>query len=149
MTVHPQEASSLVNGIEISKKGHANNSIENGVSESAVLYSNLSDQPPKALSSKGCWIISSDGMDVFDASSGAAVACIGHDNPRVKAAVMRQLDNIAYCYAPFFTTEPVENLARELSDSTGGQMSRAFIVSSGAHDNPWDWRSPSHSHARR
>jgi len=135
MTIRLQEAPEILNGIDINRKDAANATITNGAAESAVLYANLSDEPPKAVSSNGCWITSSDGLDVFDASSGAAVACIGHNNPRVKAAVMRQLDNIAYCYAPFFTTEPVEKLARELSDSTGGQMSRTFIVSSGArHD---------------
>lgn len=103
----------------------------NKLPESAVLYPRLNDQPPKAVSSEGCWITTSDGLQIFDASSGAAVACVGHNDPRVKAAVMRQLNDIAYCYAPFFTTEPAEKLAKELSESTDHQMSRAFIVSSG------------------
>jgi adenosylmethionine-8-amino-7-oxononanoate aminotransferase len=103
----------------------------NGTFESGILHARMNDQPPKAVSSKGCWITTADGLEIFDASSGAAVACIGHNDPRVSSAIMRQLNDIAYCYAPFFTSEPAEKLARVLSESTAHQLPKAFIVSSG------------------
>jgi 4-aminobutyrate aminotransferase-like enzyme len=107
------------------------NGSTNGSGESAVLYSNLNTPPSKAISSKGCWITTEDGLDIIDASSGAAVACLGHNDSRVNAAIQRQLEKVAYCYAPFLTSEPVEKLALELSKSTGHRLPKAFIVSSG------------------
>lgn len=99
--------------------------------ESGILYAKLATQPPKAMGGKGIYIHTDDGREILDASCGAAVACLGHNNLRVKEAIMRQLDNVAYCYAPFFTTPPAEELAKHLCASTGWQMSRVFIVSSG------------------
>lgn len=98
---------------------------------SSVLHQQVKQQPPKIVSGKGNYLLSSTGATIFDASCGAAVACLGHGNERVKDAIVRQLDQVAYCYLPFFTTEPAERLARELVDSTGGRMEKVFIVSSG------------------
>lgn len=105
--------------------------------ESGILYAKLATQPPRAIGGKGIYIHTDDGREILDASCGAAVACLGHNNPRVKEAIMRQLDNVAYCYAPFFTTSPAEELAKQLCESTGWQMSRVFIVSSGTLISLW------------
>ena len=99
--------------------------------KSGVLYARLATEPPTIKSSKGTYLITDDGRKILDASCGAAVACLGHNDSRVKEAIIRQLDDVAYCYAPFFTTAPAEELAKRLCASTGWQMSRVFIVSSG------------------
>lgn len=99
--------------------------------ESAVIYSKLAEPPPKIINSRGCYLFTSEGREILDSTSGAAVAALGHNNSRVKEAVMRQLNKVSYCWAPFFTTEPAEVLAKKLSDSTQGALSKAFIVSSG------------------
>jgi adenosylmethionine-8-amino-7-oxononanoate aminotransferase len=99
--------------------------------ESGVLYARLATKPPTIRSGSGVYLITSDGRKILDATGGAAVACLGHNNTRVKDAVTRQMDGIAYCYAPFFTTAPAEELAIWLCASTDWQMSRVFIVSSG------------------
>lgn len=74
----------------------------------------------------------SDGSKFLDSTCGAAVACIGHGNERVKQAMMRQLDQFAYCNSFFFTHEVGEQLAQELVDGTGHVMSKAYIVNSGS-----------------
>lgn len=99
--------------------------------KSGVLYARLAAKPPAIKGSNGIYLSTDDGRKILDASCGAAVACLGHNNTRVKEAIMRQLDDIAYCYAPFFTTAAAEELAKRLCASTGWQMSRVFIVSSG------------------
>jgi len=104
--------------------------LENEVS-SSVLYQQIKQPIPKIISAKGNYLTTDTGKEIFDASGGAAVACIGHGNARVKDAIVRQLDQVAYTYLPFFTTEPAEKLAKELVDSTGGEMTKVFIVSSG------------------
>jgi adenosylmethionine-8-amino-7-oxononanoate aminotransferase len=121
----------------------ANVKITNGVHSNAagkddissILHQQISKRPSKIISGKGNYLISDTGLEIFDASCGAAVACIGHGNPRVKDAIVRQLDQVAYCYLPFFTTEPAEILAKELVDSTGGLMTKVFIVSSGENSS--------------
>lgn len=128
MAPYIEEAKAVTEGSDVIPPKSINN--EN-VHKSAVLHASLKAAPPKATVSQGCFITTGDGKQVLDASAGAAVACIGHNNQRVKDAIARQLDDVAYCYAPFFTTGPVEKLCKELCDSTGGKMSRVYIVSSG------------------
>lgn len=99
--------------------------------ESGVLYAKLATKPPTIKGSGGAYLHTDDGGKILDASCGAAVACLGHNNSRVKEAIIRQLDDVSYCYAPFFTTPPAEELAKRLCASTDWQMSRVFIVSSG------------------
>jgi adenosylmethionine-8-amino-7-oxononanoate aminotransferase len=59
---------------------------------------------------------------------------LGHGHPRIKAAVAKQLDQVAYCHSFFFGTQGAENLAKELVDGTGGIMKRVFVVGSGRFD---------------
>ena len=108
------------------------NGVQSRVTDSSsVLHQQISKQPPKIVSGRGNYLITDTRLEIFDASTGAAVACIVHANVRVKDAIVRQLDQVAYCYLPFFTAEPIEKLAKELADSTDSRMSKVFIVSSG------------------
>lgn len=101
-------------------------------SQSSVLYANLGNKPPRIVGAQGNYLKTDAGINIFDASGGAAVACIGHNNARVKKAVARQLDTVAYCFSPFFSTESYENLATLLTASTNGEFSRVFVAGSGA-----------------
>ncbi|RDW63204.1 uncharacterized protein DSM5745_10315 [Aspergillus mulundensis] len=98
----------------------------------SVLHPKLSSPPPSITHSAGNYLYTHDGRKIFDASCGAAVACLGHNEPRVKQAILAQLDKTAYVYSPFFTVPAAEEIASFLTESTGGQMGRVFIVSSGA-----------------
>lgn len=99
--------------------------------KSAVLHRHLHDPPERVVSAKGNYLTLENGRKIFDATGGAAVACIGHGNESVKAAVTKQMDQVSYCHSLFFSSSGAENLARALIDSTGGVMAKAFIVSSG------------------
>lgn len=98
---------------------------------SSVLHTKLSSVPARIVKAQGNYLTTSTGLQIFDATGGAAVACIGHNQTRVKKAIMDQLDEVSYCYSPFFTTAASEKLAKILTDSTQGAMSKVFIVSSG------------------
>ncbi|KAH8647934.1 pyridoxal phosphate-dependent transferase [Xylariales sp. PMI_506] len=98
---------------------------------SSVLYRSLGEKPPVIVKSNGLYLYTSDGREIIDATGGAAVASVGHNNAQVKEAMIKQMDNICYTYPQFFTTPPAEQLSKILTDSTGGQMSRVFMVSSG------------------
>lgn len=98
---------------------------------SAVLHRNLQHQFLRLSGGKKSRLFFENGQSVIDASGGAAVACIGHGDPRVKAAMAAQLDKISYCATIFYTTGVCEELCQELINSTHGHMTRALIVSSG------------------
>ena len=51
---------------------------------------------------------------------------------RVRQAVMEQMDRVSYCHSLFYATSAAEELAKVLIDSTGGEMARAFFISSGS-----------------
>ncbi|KAF2708213.1 PLP-dependent transferase [Pleomassaria siparia CBS 279.74] len=127
-TPHTLEGQPVSNDLQPNKLAHKN-------VVSSVLHQQIKKDPPKIVSGKGNYLIDSNGDEKFDASGGAAVVSIGHGNTRVKDAVIKQMDQVSYCYLPFFTTEPAEKLAKELVDSTSGNMSKVFIVSSGTEAN--------------
>ncbi|MCJ1377628.1 hypothetical protein MMC17_000723 [Xylographa soralifera] len=99
---------------------------------SAVLHRDLHHAPLKVVAAKGNYLTLEDGRQIFDATCGAAVACIGHGDPCVKEAVAQQMDEVSYCHSLFFSSSGAEDLAQLLIDSTHGVMARAFIVSSGS-----------------
>jgi adenosylmethionine-8-amino-7-oxononanoate aminotransferase len=83
---------------------------------SAVLHRDLRRTPPIAVSGEGASILDSEGRRYLDASGGAAVSCLGHNHPRIVAAVRAQLDRLEYIHTSFFTNEPSEALAQALID---------------------------------
>ncbi|KAK1723567.1 aminotransferase class-III [Colletotrichum acutatum] len=101
-------------------------------SASAVLHRSLKSAPPHVVSAKGKHLTFSDGRTILDSTCGAAVACIGSNNERVKKAMVEQIDKFAYCNSMFFGHEIGEKLADELIDGTGGAMSKAYIMCSGS-----------------
>ncbi|KAJ5959219.1 Pyridoxal phosphate-dependent transferase major region subdomain 2 [Penicillium vulpinum] len=100
-------------------------------SSSGVLYHQLRNAPLNIVGGRGSYLITEDGLEILDATCGAAVSCLGHSDERVHEAIVDQLKKIPYCYSMFFTNSAAESLAKFLVDSTGGKMSRAYIVSSG------------------
>ncbi|KAF2461938.1 pyridoxal phosphate-dependent transferase [Lineolata rhizophorae] len=102
------------------------------VKGSAVLHRHLHYQPHRVVRASGSNLWLDNGQKVFDSTGGAAVACLGHCNERVKKAVMRQMNEVSYCHSLFFSTSSAEALATELTRSTDGHMTKAFIVSSGS-----------------
>lgn len=99
--------------------------------QSGVLYHQLRRQPLNIVGGQGSYLLTEDGLEILDATSGAAVSCLGHSDKRVHDAIQEQLQKIPYCYSMFFTNSAAEELSRFLVDSTGRKMSRAYIVSSG------------------
>ncbi|MEP7247311.1 MAG: aminotransferase class III-fold pyridoxal phosphate-dependent enzyme, partial [Gammaproteobacteria bacterium] len=99
---------------------------------SRVLHRAISSRPPIAIRGEGLTLTLQDGREIIDASGGAAVACLGHGNPRVAAAVGAQAGKLAYAHTGFFSSEPAEALADILLHDEPGGLSHAFFVSSGS-----------------
>jgi adenosylmethionine-8-amino-7-oxononanoate aminotransferase len=101
---------------------------------SAVLHRNLRQAPPTVAAGEGIYLIGADGRRYVDASGGAAVSCLGHSHPRVRAALREQLDRLAFAHTSFFTNDPAETLARRLIDLApeGFGEGRVAFVGSGS-----------------
>ncbi|KAF7589237.1 hypothetical protein BBP40_004580 [Aspergillus hancockii] len=99
---------------------------------SAVLHRDTRFIPKKAIGGEGSYIFLEDGMKFLDSTGGAAVSCLGHGHKEVKQAIINQINTISYCHTAFFGTDVSEELARFLVDSTGGKLSKVYMVSSGS-----------------
>lgn len=102
-------------------------------SSSGVLHRDTRFIPKKAVGGKGCYLFLEDGQKVLDSTGGAAVSCLGHGNDKINQAVIDQINQISYCHTAFFGAQASEDLARFLVDSTGGKLSKLYVVSSGSY----------------
>ena len=87
---------------------------------------------PVAASGDGCYLIDSDGKRYLDGSGGAAVSCLGHSDPDVRAALHAQIDRLAFAHTGFFTSEPAESLADQLVTHAPAGIERVYLVSGGS-----------------
>lgn len=104
----------------------------NSTVQSAVLHRSLHREPLKVVSASGHYLHLSNGQSILDATGGAAVSCLGHGNKRVRDALIDQMDQVSYCHSLLYGTDAAEKLATLLCETTGGEMTRAFFISSGA-----------------
>ena len=97
-----------------------------------ILHRQTGHSYPIAAEARGVIIRDSAGKEYVDASSGAAVSCLGHSHPDVLAAMHEQLDRLAYAHTSFFTTDVAEELADELVAGAPEGVGRVFFVSGGS-----------------
>ena len=97
-----------------------------------VMHRNFRATPPKAVSGEGVWLVTENGHRVLDASSGAAVSCLGHQHPRIIEAMARQAEKLVYAHTGFFTSEPAEELAERLVGHEPGGLAYVYYVSGGS-----------------
>ena len=98
---------------------------------SSVLHRSLHHDPLKVVSASGLYLTLSNGQKILDATGGAAVSCLGHGHERIKNAIKEQMEQVSYCHSLFFGTDAAEELAKELVQSTNGEMQKVFVISSG------------------
>lgn len=87
---------------------------------------------PTAVRGDGCYLIDSTGKRYLDGSGGAAVSCLGHSDAEVRAALHRQLDELAFAHTGFFTTVSAESLADTLIAHAPAGIERVYLVSGGS-----------------
>jgi adenosylmethionine-8-amino-7-oxononanoate aminotransferase len=87
---------------------------------------------PVAARGDGCYIIDSAGKRYLDGSGGAAVSCLGHSDPDVRAALHAQLDRLAFAHTGFFTSDAAESLADRLAAHAPEGIERVYLVSGGS-----------------
>ncbi|KAL2756410.1 hypothetical protein ACRALDRAFT_1063637 [Sodiomyces alcalophilus JCM 7366] len=99
---------------------------------SSVFHRSLEKPYPTAIGGEGVYLFTADGRKILDGSCGAAVSGVGHGNKEVIEAVCEQMRRLAYIQTSFFTTDPAEELARVILDSSNGAFSKVMFLSSGS-----------------
>lgn len=99
---------------------------------SHVLHRSLVQDYPTAVKGDGVYIFDQHNKRYIDACGGAAVSCLGHNDPTVIAAIKKQIDQLAYAHSSFFTTEPMEELADFLAKRSPGDLNSVYFVSGGS-----------------
>src|SRR5438477_5803366 len=97
-----------------------------------ILYRSIGHDYPVAVSGDGVFIRDQAGTSYLDASSGAAVSCLGHSNADVLAAMRAQLDTLEYAHTSFFTSQAAEELADDLVAHAPDGLGHVFYVSGGS-----------------
>src|SRR3979490_627396 len=97
-----------------------------------ILHRQTGHSYPIAAEARGVIIRDSAGREYVDASSGAAVSCLGHSHPDVLAAMREQLDRLPYAHTSFFTTQVAEALADDLVAHAPNGIGHVFFVSGGS-----------------
>jgi len=87
---------------------------------------------PTVSQGKGVYLYDQSGKEYFDGSGGAAVSCLGHNDPDVTAAIKNQLDKVAFAHTSFFTSDPAEQLADKLIAHAPEGIDRVYLVSGGS-----------------
>ena len=100
--------------------------------KSRVMHRSLRETPPKAIGGDGVWLIAEDGRRILDSSGGAAVSCLGHQHPRILAAIAKQASTLAYAHTGFFSSAPAEELAERLVGDEPGGLGYVYFVSGGS-----------------
>lgn len=117
-------SSTTFRNLEQSVLGHASE-------PSGVLHPTLKPLPLHVVAAEGTMLKFSDGKTIEDTTGGAAVACIGYHNERVKAAIVKQWDQFAYSNSMFYGHAIGEELAAELLRGTNQEMSKVYLMCSG------------------
>jgi len=87
---------------------------------------------PKAVRGEGCYLYDADGKAYLDGSGGAAVSCLGHSDPDVRAAIHAQLDQVAFAHTGFFTSDAAEDLADLLIAQAPDGIEKVYPLAGGS-----------------
>lgn len=104
----------------------------NGHNRESRLFYQSRSRRPLIERSEGVYMWDVDGKRYIDASSGAMVSNIGHSDPRVIAAMTRQLEKASFAYRLHFENDAAEDLAIRLAERAPGDLERVFFVSGGS-----------------
>src|SRR5438128_5403730 len=97
-----------------------------------VLFQNYRTQPIALVRGEGSYVWDADGKRYLDFIGGIATVSVGHNNPKVRAALIEQLGLIWHT-SNIYCTEPQIRLAEKLTRLSFAK--RAFFCNSGTEAN--------------
>ena len=90
--------------------------------------------PLVVTEARGCWFWDSDGKRYLDFSSQLINSNLGHQHPKVVAAIKEQAEKLCYI-GPNFQNEARATLARMLAERTPGDLVKTLFTNGGAEAN--------------
>ncbi len=90
--------------------------------------------PIAVAGSEGCWFWDYDGKRYLDFASQLVNVSIGHQHPKLIAAIKEQADKLC-TIGPPMANEPRSTLARLVAEVTPGDISMTFFTNGGAEAN--------------
>src|ERR671939_399166 len=91
-------------------------------------------QPIPVAGGEGCWFWDYDGKRYLDFASQLVNVSIGHQHPKIIAAIKEQAEKLC-TIGPPMATEPRSTLARLLAEVTPGNLAMSFFTNGGAEAN--------------
>jgi len=89
---------------------------------------------PTIVSGSGAWFVDADENRYLDLSSMAECCNLGHQHPKVVAAIKAQADQMCYVQ-PGWGSQPRAELAQRLIEKSGMQNGKVFFTLAGADAN--------------
>lgn len=97
-----------------------------------VFYRNVKKNYLEVAYGEGIYLFDSQGNRYIDASSGAAVANLGHAHPRPLAAMAEQARKVAFSHLSRWTSQPARRLADLVGSLAPGSLNKLYLVSGGS-----------------
>lgn len=88
-------------------------------------------KPVRVVGANGCYIELDGGRKIIDAISSWWCKSLGHQHPRLKKAIQKQMDQFEHVILANTTNETIENLAQQLSRLLP-TLNKVFFASDGA-----------------
>lgn len=117
--------SNLLNREQLKKKRD-----EYMVSGMKQLYSD----PPHFVRGQNQFLYDQEGNEYLDMFAGIVTVSVGHCNPKVLEATVKQLQTLQHT-STIFMTQPMVDLAEKLAQITPGDLSKSYITNSGTEAN--------------
>ena len=83
---------------------------------------------------EGAWVETVDGRRVLDFTSGQICSTIGHNHPRIVAAVRQALDSVIHL-SSWMLSEPVLALAERLASVVPAPLEKVILLNTGSEAN--------------
>ena len=103
--------------------------------ESNVFYRSPGKKYPVVAKAKGIYIHDTEGKKYLDGASGCVVANIGYGVPEVAEAMREQALTVSYVHGSTFSSQPQEELARAIAQSSPAGLDHVYFVSGGTEAN--------------
>jgi len=90
--------------------------------------------PLTVARASGAWVETTDGRRILDFTSGQICSTVGHNHPRIGAAIRASLDDVVHLNS-WMLSEPVLALGERLARLTPDPLDRVMLLNTGSEAN--------------
>src|SRR6187397_2251596 len=90
--------------------------------------------PLTVARASGSWVETTDGRRILDFTSGQICSTIGHNHPRIAAAIRASLDDVVHLNS-WMLSEPVLALGERLASLAPDPLDRVMLLNTGSEAN--------------